>query len=233
MEAGAFGGAKVGGAFDPVAFIQRPQVILRALCLLFAIIVFGCISSQGWYINADHKSCCMYNDNSGACNYGTGIAVIAFLAAIAFLAGEFLFERMSSVKTRRHYVYADLGFSGFWTFLYFVAFCFLTNAWSNTADAPKAGSKNPVQAAIAFCFFSIFSWGALAYLAFLRYKQGTGAEFATGYEQEAAAAGGGGAAYAGYPGAMDGSDGGQPSGYQEPPFSQPQTGGQNFQPPAY
>ena len=41
-----------------------------------------------------------------------GISVIAFLASMYFLAGEFLFEQMSSVKTRKHYVLIDLGFSG-------------------------------------------------------------------------------------------------------------------------
>lgn len=29
---GAYGGGKAGGPFDPIAFVQRPQVILRALC---------------------------------------------------------------------------------------------------------------------------------------------------------------------------------------------------------
>ncbi|KAF0311636.1 Synaptogyrin [Amphibalanus amphitrite] len=232
MEGGAFGGAKMGAAFDPIAFIQRPQVILRALCLLFSIIIFGCISSQGWYEDDDMKQVCMYNQNSGACNYGTGIAVIAFLACFAFIAGEFFFSRMSSVKTRKHYVLADLGFSGFWTFLFFVSFCFLTNSWSNTEGVPTANDKNPVQAAIAFTFFSIFTWGALAYLAYLRFKQGTGNEFATGYDQQEGGVPGG-AGYAGYPGAMDGSA--DQSGYQEPPFSQPQdpAGTGNFQPPAY
>lgn len=32
MEAGgAYGGGKAGAAFDPITFVQRPQVILRAL----------------------------------------------------------------------------------------------------------------------------------------------------------------------------------------------------------
>lgn len=29
---GAYGGGKAGGSFDPLTFVQRPQVILRALC---------------------------------------------------------------------------------------------------------------------------------------------------------------------------------------------------------
>lgn len=31
---GAYGGAKAGAAFDPITFVQRPQVILRAVCLV-------------------------------------------------------------------------------------------------------------------------------------------------------------------------------------------------------
>lgn len=81
---------------------------------LFAIIVFGCISSQGWTVDKDdiNKDVCLYNNDSNACNYGVGIGVIAFLASMGFIAGEYLFEQMSSVKTRKHYVLADLGFSG-------------------------------------------------------------------------------------------------------------------------
>lgn len=29
---GAFGGGKAGAPFDPITFVQRPQVFLRALC---------------------------------------------------------------------------------------------------------------------------------------------------------------------------------------------------------
>lgn len=29
---GAYGGGKAGGQFDIIQFVQRPQVILRALC---------------------------------------------------------------------------------------------------------------------------------------------------------------------------------------------------------
>lgn len=34
MDGGAYGGGKAGAPFDPIAFVQRPQVILRAICLV-------------------------------------------------------------------------------------------------------------------------------------------------------------------------------------------------------
>lgn len=79
---------------------------------LFSVIIFGCISSQGWILNKEGKEVCLYNEDSNACNYGVGISVIAFLASIGFIAGEYFFEQMSSVKTRKRYVMADMGFSG-------------------------------------------------------------------------------------------------------------------------
>ena len=35
MDAGgAYGGGKAGAPFDPIGFVQRPQVILKATCLV-------------------------------------------------------------------------------------------------------------------------------------------------------------------------------------------------------
>lgn len=94
---------------------------------LFSIIVFGCISSQGWQPNNDKKMMCLYNGDANACNYGVGISVIAFLASMGFLVGEYMFEQMSSVKTRKHYVLADLGFSGKYLKTKRVSKCSLTH----------------------------------------------------------------------------------------------------------
>jgi len=76
----------------------------------------------------------------------------------SFLAGEYLFEQMSSVKTRKHYVLGDLGFSGLWAFMYFVGFCYLTNKWGDAEEPAGGYGTNNMQAAIAFSFFSIFTW---------------------------------------------------------------------------
>lgn len=49
--------------------------------------------------------------------------------------------------------------TGFWSFLWFVAFCFLANQWQQT-PAIKGASQgvDAARAAIAFSFFSIISW---------------------------------------------------------------------------
>ncbi|XP_063362343.1 synaptogyrin [Cydia amplana] len=223
---GAYGGGKAGGAFDPQAFIQRPPVIVRAVCWLFSVIVMGCISAKGWYISKkDGKEYCAYNDDTNACNYGVGISVIAFIASIGFIAGEYLFEQMSSVKTRKHYVLADMGFSAFWAFLYFVGFCYLANAWGKTDD-PPIGTANNMQGAIAFCFFSIFAWVGCAFFAFQRFRVGADSAFAPAYEVEGAVGSPGG--FPAYPGAPDP----QPA-YSEPPFSQRDQGNMDYTAPTY
>jgi len=230
MEAmGAYGGGKAGGSFDPIAFVQRPQVILRAVCWLFAIIVFGCISSQGWQMDAKlNREVCLYNGDTNACNYGVGISVIAFLAAMGFIAGEFLFEQMSSVKTRKHYVIGDLAFSGFWAFLYFVGFWYLASQWGK-AETPVGGyGVSNMRSAIVFSFFSIFTWAGCAWFAYQRFKQGADAAFATNYETDTGMP----TSYPSYPGGPDGVD----QQYQDPPFSASgmnQRGGGDFQTPAY
>lgn len=50
--------------------------------------------------------------------------------------------------------------SGFWTFLYFVSFCFLASQWSRTqtGDLPLNQGADAARAAIAFSFFSIITW---------------------------------------------------------------------------
>lgn len=39
--AGAYGGGKAGGAFNPIAFAQRPPVLLRAVCWVSNVFIFS------------------------------------------------------------------------------------------------------------------------------------------------------------------------------------------------
>lgn len=225
MNGGAYGAGKAGTVFDPVTFIQRPQVITRLLCWLFAVVVFGCISSEGWL-----KTQCLYNNDANACNFGVAIGVIAFLASIALLIVEAMFDNFSSIKIRRRAVIIDFAFSVFVSFMWFVTFCYLCDAWRK-AKMPKDGfGVNNVRAAIAFSFFSIFSWAGCSLFAFQRYRQGADTAFAPSYEADPHAIPGAGGMYTSYPGGPDMNE-----GYQEPPFSGEKipSGVSNFQAPAY
>ncbi|XP_041362528.1 synaptogyrin-2-like [Gigantopelta aegis] len=218
----AYGAGKAGGPFDPIEYIKKPQVILRLISLLFSIIVFGCISSGGWYANQ-----CQMSGDSNACGYGTGIGVLAFLFCIGFLITDALFENISSVQHRKYAVIADLSVSGFWTFLWFVGFCYMTDKWVNADPMAsyynkRGHGRDNIQAAIAFSFFSIATWAALTFFAIRRYRAGAQDVFSSGYEPDPNAS----SPYSSFPG----SDTGDP--YQQPPFSQ-QKEVPDYQAPTY
>jgi len=49
----------------------------------------------------------------------------------------------------------SVGVAALWTFMWFVCFCFLVDAWRKTADPSLQIHKSGAEAAIAFSFFSI------------------------------------------------------------------------------
>ncbi|XP_062874649.1 synaptogyrin-1a isoform X1 [Trichomycterus rosablanca] len=190
----AYGAGKAGGAFDPLSFIQQPQTVLRLVSWVFSIVIFGCIANEG-YVNPpnEQEEYCIFNQNQNACNYGVTMGSLTFLTCIAFLALDAYFPQISGIKDRKKVVIADIGVSGFWSFIWFVGFCFLANQWqvAKTEDNPLNEGADAARAAITFSFFSIFTWAGQAFLAFQRYKLGTSSSlFSQDYtdpSQEAAA----------------------------------------------
>jgi len=178
---GAFGGAKAGGAQDPLTFLRRPIVCMRICTLFFAIIVFGCVSSSGWFfIQETQQEVCVMNMESSACHFSTMVGIVAFLASIGFIVGEWFFEQMSSIKTRKHYVIFDMAFSGLWAFFYFICFIYMCVAWSKTEDAKFTFASSNIIGAIFFAFLSIFAWAGCGILAFQRFKSGADTAFNDG-----------------------------------------------------
>ncbi|XP_007246166.3 synaptogyrin-2b [Astyanax mexicanus] len=173
-ETSVYGASLAGGSFDFVKFIKQPQTILRVLSWVFSIVVFATITAEG-YVNPPNHSqvVCVFNKNDGACHYGVGIGIIGFLACVGFLMVDIYLPMMSNAQERKRVVTADLVFSAAWTFLWFVCFCVLANQWANTVDV-NGIPTDAVHAIIAFSFFSIATWGALTYLALMRFRQGVG-----------------------------------------------------------
>ena len=79
------------------------------LCCLqvFSVVVFGCITDQGWF-----NGMCIYRSNADACHFGNAVGIIAFLALMAFLALDAVFDNISNVMHRKYIVMADVIFSG-------------------------------------------------------------------------------------------------------------------------
>jgi len=211
------GGVKAGGATDPLSFFKRPTVIIRLSTLLLAIIVFSCISSEGWQFNhKEKKEVCIMNGSSTACNMGNTVAVLAFLSAIGLTVREYWYDQMSSIKSRKHFLWADMGLSGLWAFLYLVVFCVMAHQWSVGEEPPAGYGHSNIRAAIFFSFLSIFLWGASAFLSYQRFKAGFDSAFGGGIDDEALR--NEGQAQGGYQAYQEG-------GYSEPPFSQQGGGG--------
>lgn len=171
----AYGAGKAGEAFDPLVFFQQPGTIVRLISWLFSIVVFACVSNEGYIKGKDEDDWfCIFNKNANACRYGVTMGTLAFLSCAVLLALDAFFPQISSVKDRKKAVLADIGASAAWVFLWFVGFCFLASQWgaSERSDNPRGEGGDAARAAIVFSFFSIFTWSAQAFLGFQKYKMG-------------------------------------------------------------
>lgn len=221
MESGAYGAANAGGSFDLRRFVSQPQVVTRIVSMVLALIVFSCIFGEGYSNTHDSQQLhCVFNKNEDACRYGSAIGVLAFLASAFFLVVDALFSQISNATDRKYLVIGDLLFSALWTFLWFVGFCFLTNQWAATSSEDVRVQADSARAAITFSFFSIFSWGVLASLAYQRYKVGVDA-FIQNYVDPTPDPN---TAYSSYPSASV-------ENYQQPPFTQNVETTEGYQPP--
>jgi len=209
------GANKAGAPTDPLEFVKRPTIILRICSCITAVIVFSCISSEGWqFDHTQAKEICIMNDSSTACNLGNTVAIMAFLASIGFTIWEYMYDQMSSIKSKKHFLWADICFSGLWAVFYFLAFCVMAAQWSK-AEEPAAGyGHSNIVAAIFFSFIAIFLEAILAFFAWQRYKAGFESAFGGGID-EATLGQGGEAAGAGYQAYQT-----EAGGYSQPPFSQ-------------
>ncbi|XP_023659448.2 synaptogyrin-2-like [Paramormyrops kingsleyae] len=224
MDSSAYGASLAGGAFDFLGFLKQPQTIVRILSWVFAIIVFATIVAEGYATtgSATTDAKCMFNQNDGACSYAVTIGVIAFLACVIFLVLDAYFPQISNAKERKYIVSADLIFSGAWTFLWFVCFCYLANQWAKT-NVTNGVIADAARGAVAFSFFSTVSWGLLVFFAVGRYRQGV-TEFGQTYADPAHDTP--------YPPYATGA----PQGYQQSPFTsgtQQQQGEGSYLPPSY
>lgn len=121
--------------------------------------MFGCISAGGY---DEDNGMCLFNHKQGACHYGVGIGVIAFLGCIAFLAIDVQFDTIDNPDTKKYITLGDLAFSALWCFLWFIGFCYLVDMWRRTSKDDYVPMQiNNCQAAIAFSFFSIIVWVSL------------------------------------------------------------------------
>jgi len=154
-----------------IAFIRKPTVILRVTAIVFSIIIFGCITSEGWRYDG-HQEVCIVNNSYTACQLPAAVGILAFIIALVILIGEYFSEGMESGVTRKQFDVADLAFSGIFSLLFLITFSSLTNQWSQSREPAGHYGVTNVNAAIAFSFFSVFIWAVCSVLAFRRFQGG-------------------------------------------------------------
>ena len=133
-------------ALDPIEFgkqvLLKFEIYLRITLILFAIIVFACISDQSLFTEADPTTgqpivICLFNGDIGTCNYGITVGVIAFISNILFVCMDVIMEIVIHPIIYRIIALSMLLFNAFWGFNYFVLFCLLANRWSLTPEIVK------------------------------------------------------------------------------------------------
>jgi len=150
-------------------FVKKPIVIIKLISIVCCIIVFGCISSEGWAYHQDKKiEICIINESYSTCKIASTVGILAFVIALCILVGEFYLEQFPSDDNRKQFVMADIVFSAFFSFMFLVSFSTLCNQWSQSQEPRGHYGKDNVQAAIAFSFFSVVTWGLSCLMAFKR-----------------------------------------------------------------
>ena len=96
-----------------VKYIKKPLTIIRISALVFSVIVFGCISSEGWHYDpAAGTRVCSVNSSYGTCQLAVTVAVLALLLGAALMAAEWFYDALPSSDARKQLVLADLVISG-------------------------------------------------------------------------------------------------------------------------
>eukprot|EP00123_Amoebidium_parasiticum_P022303 comp8456_c0_seq1/m.3801 comp8456_c0_seq1/g.3801 ORF comp8456_c0_seq1/g.3801 comp8456_c0_seq1/m.3801 type:complete len:222 (-) comp8456_c0_seq1:355-1020(-) len=176
----------------PQEVVQRPSFALRATLWLVSVIVWGCIKDKceptvcldpfnqhpETMAAGECKATgvyCVFN-NGGACGFGVFCGLCCFLLASAFLAAE-LFDS-SLAHNQRLLAMVEVGAGALFSFLWFVCFCWLADAWRKEQHDWAVRIVNNSQAAIVFSFFAILLWAAAGYLGWMKFN-GTTASYAS------------------------------------------------------
>ncbi|XP_068110901.1 synaptogyrin-1 [Hyperolius riggenbachi] len=197
MEGGAYGAGKAGGAFDPQTFIRQPHTVLRMVSWALWLKVLQATGSLPFPVRFVFDLGLVHTDGRRRCR-----PEAASSCDVSFVGG------------------------GLWAFFWFVGFCFLANQWQVTKMEQSLLNEgaDAARAAIAFSFFSIFTWAGQAVLAYQRYTLGSdSALFSQDYMDPSQDQG------PPYPPYASNEDLDPSTGYQQPPMDAYEAGTQGYQ----
>ena len=122
------------------------QIFLSFRCHCFP----GGLSALGWRVLVSSN---VLSENSSPLCYGR----FWILRLVGFFF-SFLFFSCFKIDFDNHFLLFHVK-TAFWSFLYGVGFIYLASEWSKTPSSVEtAAAGSNLQAAIAFSFFSAFTW---------------------------------------------------------------------------
>lgn len=152
---------------EPIDYVKKPQVILRAVALVLSVIVFAVTHN-----NCNYLGHCVFNDDPSACGFGMFLCTATVVSCILYILLDMCVDNISNCNMRKTVILADYCLSGALTFLWFVVFCLFCNRWQNTTEEfLKHWDIGPVgpRVTIAFTFFTLFDLAILVYMCSLAY----------------------------------------------------------------
>ncbi|XP_020859318.1 synaptogyrin-4 [Phascolarctos cinereus] len=151
---------------EVVQFVKKPKTVSRIFAGVFSLIVFATLLTDGYQnLTSSSQLHCVLNDNRVACSFAVVTGLLAFLGCLLFLTLDSLAARITSTRLKTTVLLLDFSLSVIWVGVWFVGFCFLANQWQRSPPHHYLLGNSSAKAAIAFSFFSIPVWMALAYLA--------------------------------------------------------------------
>ncbi|XP_043854306.1 synaptogyrin-4 [Dromiciops gliroides] len=151
---------------EVVQFVKKPKTISRIFAGVFSLIVFATLLTDGYQnLPSSSQLHCVLNDNGVACSFAVVTGLLAFLGCLLFLTLDSQAARITSTRLKTTVLLLDFSLSVIWVGVWFVGFCFLANQWQRSPPHHYLLGNSSAKAAIAFSFFSIPVWMALAYLA--------------------------------------------------------------------
>eukprot|EP00127_Corallochytrium_limacisporum_P003132 Clim_evm61s146 gene=Clim_evmTU61s146 len=150
-----------------LTYLSKPSFMLRFVEFFMAMIIFACIAGN-LRPERDNDDYCVLNKDSAVCSYGIGIGVLGWLLTIAFMAFAVFADSLSGLHQPLALIEAALSLT--WSFLFFILFCWATDAWRKTTDNLTPAQHSNANSVIFFSFFSILAWGYSTLLAWRSYQ---------------------------------------------------------------
>ncbi|GMR62375.1 hypothetical protein PMAYCL1PPCAC_32570 [Pristionchus mayeri] len=169
----AFGAGMSGGAFDHKTFLRKPSVLCRIGAAALGVGLWFCMYKGGWHrelINVNQQMC-LYNGSATTCSFVSAMGFFSLMGALALLAADAQFDKISAIQTRSRVVRADMVTSSFFAFIFVLMFINTLSKF-RAMELYEPHDSRYVKLAILFSLLAAAAWAGAAFLAWRRWQAG-------------------------------------------------------------